>query len=211
MFYSAPTVVDETLTPQLALAEEITPSERATVWNIKLRRDVRFHDGSPLTSADVVYSLRRLKDPSLGAHLCRERACGNSPPRRIFAAQMDEIVATGPHELRIRLSGPNIDLPIILGAGGVVVGLLIVKDGTTDFRTANGTGPYKCAEFKPGIRTIAVRNTDYFRPANPNLDEIEIFGIADEAPIRPRQGAFPSAAFALCEPVVPSSTSAQRF
>ncbi|WP_439402542.1 ABC transporter substrate-binding protein [Bradyrhizobium sp. DASA03068] len=167
MFYSALTVIDETLTARPALAEEIAPSDRATVWNIKLRRDVRFHDASLLTSADVVYSLRRLKDPALGAG------------SRIFAMQMEEVAATGPHELRIRLSGPNVDLPIILGAGGLI-GLLIVKDGTTDFRTANGTGPYKLAEFKPGVRTIGVRNPEYFNPGRPYLDEIELFGITDE-------------------------------
>ncbi|MCK1738305.1 ABC transporter substrate-binding protein [Bradyrhizobium sp. 138] len=167
MFYSGLTVLDETLTPQLALAEEVASSERATVWNIKLRRDVRFHDGSLLTSADVVYSLRRPRNPALGSGF------------RIFAEQMEEITASGPHEVRIRLSGPNVDLPVILAAAGVV-GFLIVKDGTTDFRTANGTGPYKCAEFQPGVRSIAVRNTEYFKAGKPYLDEIEMFGIADE-------------------------------
>ncbi|MCK1614621.1 hypothetical protein IVA77_00035 [Bradyrhizobium sp. 136] len=70
----------------------MAPSERATVWNIKLRRDVRFHDGPPLTSADVVYSLQRHKDPALGSAM------------RTLVAPMEEIAATDPHEVRIRLS-----------------------------------------------------------------------------------------------------------
>ncbi|MCA6119966.1 ABC transporter substrate-binding protein [Bradyrhizobium sp. WSM 1738] len=164
MFYNGLTVLDETLSPQLALAEEITPSDRATMWHVKLRRDVRFHDGSPLTSADVVYSLRRHKDPAVGSGA------------RSLAEPIQEITATGAHELRIRLSEPNADLPALLG----LTGFLIVKDGTTDFRTANGTGPYKCAEFRPGVRSIAVRNNEYFKPSKPHLDEIELFGIADE-------------------------------
>ncbi|WP_247554945.1 ABC transporter substrate-binding protein [Bradyrhizobium sp. 138] len=190
MFYSGLTVLDETLTPQLALAEEVASSERATVWNIKLRRDVRFHDGSPLTSADVVYSLRRPRNPALGSGI------------RIFAEQMEEITASGPHEVRIRLSGPNVDLPVILAAAGVV-GFLIVKDGTTDFRTANGTGPYKCAEFRPGVRSIAVRNTEYFKEGRPYLDEIEMFGIADELA---RVNALLSGEVHLISGITPRST-----
>lgn len=164
MFYSGLTVLDEALTPQLNLAEEIASSERARVWNIKLRRDVRFHDGAPLSSADAVYSLQRHKDLSRGSQV------------RTLAMAMEEITATGPHELRIHLSGPNPELPAILGYWH----FLIVKDGTKDFRIANGTGPYKCQEFQPGMRSMAVRNTEYFKPGRPYLDEIELFGIADE-------------------------------
>ncbi|TFV37350.1 ABC transporter substrate-binding protein [Bradyrhizobium niftali] len=163
-FYNGLTTINEAFAVQLDLAEEITPSERATVWNIKLRRDVRFHDGSPLTSADVVYSLSRHKDPAVGSGV------------RVLAAQMQEIVATGPHEVRILLDAPNADLPVIFGEWH----FMIVKDGATDFRVANGTGPYKCKEFRPGVRSIAVRNSEYFKPGKPYLDEIELFGIPDE-------------------------------
>ncbi len=164
MFYSGLTAFDETLTPQLELAQEMASSEGATVWTIKLRRDVRFHDGSPLTSADVVYSLQRHKDPALGSAM------------RTLVAPMEEISATGPQEVRIRLSGPNADLPTIFGNWQIA----IVKDGVTDFRTANGTGPYKCREFQPGVRSTAVRNREYFKPGKPYLDEIELLGITDE-------------------------------
>lgn len=165
MFYNGLTRLDDTLTPQLDLAEELAPSERATVWNIKLRRDVRFHDGSPLTSADVVYSLNRHKDPAVGSGV------------RALAEPLQEITAIGPHDVRIRLSGPNADLPVVFGMWQ----FLILKDGTTDFRTANGTGPYKCQEFRPGVRAIGVRNNEYFKPGKPYLDEIELFGVPDES------------------------------
>lgn len=165
MFYNGLTRLDETMTPQLELAEEIAPSERATVWHIKLRRDVRFHDGSPLISADVVYSLQRQKDPAIGSSV------------RSLVEPMQEITATGPHEVRIRLSGPNADLPAVF----TFWQLLIIKDGTTDFRKANGTGPYKCQDFQPGVRSIAVRNEEYFKTGKPYLDEIELFGITDES------------------------------
>jgi peptide/nickel transport system substrate-binding protein len=57
---------------------------------------------------------------------------------------------------------------------------LIIKDGTTTFTTAIGTGPFKCREFQPGVKSVAVRNPDYFKSGQPYLDEIELIGIPDE-------------------------------
>ena len=56
----------------------------------------------------------------------------------------------------------------------------IVKDGTTDFNAGIGTGPYKVKEFKPGVRSIAVRNDELLEAGPPYLDEIEFVGITDE-------------------------------
>ncbi len=56
----------------------------------------------------------------------------------------------------------------------------IVKEGTTDFNAGIGTGPYKLKEFKPGVRSMAVRNESYWKPNRPYLDEIEFVGIGDE-------------------------------
>lgn len=164
MFYSGLTMLDEHLAPQLALAESIE-QDKATVWTIKLRKDVLFHDGKPLTSADVVYSLTRHMDPAVGSKA------------KALAAQMTEIKATGPLEVTIRLASPNADLPVVLGT----FHFLIIKDGTTDFSTAIGTGPFKCKEFTPGVRSIGVRNEHYWRGEGPYLDEIEFIGIADNS------------------------------
>ena len=164
MFYNGLTSLDGALAPQLALAESIE-NDKATVWTIKLRKDVAFHDGKKLTAADVVYSLSRHKDPSVGSKA------------KSLADQMTAIKATGPNEVQITLSAPNADLPVVLGT----FHFLIVKDGTTDFSIAVGTGPYKCQEFKPGVRSIAVRNDGYWKPAQPYVDEIEFIGIPDES------------------------------
>ena len=163
MFYSGLTQLDATLTPQLALAAEITNS-KATVWNFKLRKDVRFHDGKPLTAADVVYSLLRHKDPATASKV------------KGLADQFQAIKALSPNEVQITLAVANADLPVILAASH----FLIVKDGAADFTTAVGTGPYKCKEFKPGVRTVGVRNDEYWKPGKPYLDEIELIGISDE-------------------------------
>ena len=164
MFYSRLTSIDNKLTPQMALAESITTKDGA-LWTVKLRKDVRFHDGKPLTSADIVYSLMRHKNPATASKA------------KAVAEEFEEIKAIGPLELQIKLNSPNVDLPALLGTAH----FSIIKDGTTDFTTAIGTGPYKCKEFKPGVRSISVRNDDYWVPGKPYLDEIEYFSIPDEA------------------------------
>jgi peptide/nickel transport system substrate-binding protein len=164
MLYSGLTQLDASLTPQPALAEEIR-SDKATVWTFKLRRDVKFHDGSPLTPADVVYSLNRHKDAATASKV------------KIVADQFVEVKASGPNEVQLTLAGPNADLPVILAG----THFLIVKDGTKDFSAAaNGTGPFKLKEFKPGVRSVAVRNNSYWKPGRPYLDEVEVIGIQDE-------------------------------
>jgi peptide/nickel transport system substrate-binding protein len=164
MVYSGLTQFDSTLTAQPALAEEIHDSGRI-LWTFKLRKGLQFHDGKPLTPADVVYSLLRHKNPAIASKV------------KTIAEQFQEVRATGPNEVQVRLTGANADLPAILATSH----FLIVQDGTTDFRAAVGTGPYKCKEFNPGVRTIAVRNPNYWKPGKPYLDEIELVGIADES------------------------------
>ena len=163
MFYNGLTELDEMMAPQLALAESID-NEKATVWTIKLRRGVQFHDGKELTSEDVVFSLKRHHDPAVGTKA------------KALADQMKEIVATGKHEVKITLAAPNADLPVILGT----YHFLIAQAGTTDFSKGIGTGPFKCKEFTPGVRSIAVRNENYWKQGGgPYVDEIEFFGIPD--------------------------------
>jgi len=163
MFYNGLTELDDVMAPKLALAESIQ-NDKATVWTIKLRRGVQFHDGKELTSEDVVFSLKRHHDPAVGTKA------------KALADQMKEIVATGKHEVKITLAAPNADLPVILGT----YHFLIAQAGTTDFSKGIGTGPFKCKEFTPGVRSIAVRNENYWKQGGgPYVDEIEFFGIPD--------------------------------
>ena len=164
MVYNGLTALDGSLSPQPALAESFTTKDAKT-WIFTLRKGVVFHDGKPLAPADVVFSLMRHKDPNTGSK------------GKALADQIESVKATGPHEVTIVLAAPNADLPVILG----VSNFLIVKDGTTDFNAGIGTGPYKMKEFKPGVRSIVVRNEAYWKPGKPYLDEIEFLGIADES------------------------------
>jgi peptide/nickel transport system substrate-binding protein len=164
MFYNGLTKLDGKLGPQMVLAEEMLTAD-ATLWTVKLRTGVRFHDGKPLTPADVVYSLMRHKDPATASKV------------KVLADQIESVKATGPNEVQIKLTSPNADLPVILATAQ----FLIIRNGTTNFSMPNGTGAFKCKEFTPGVRTIAVRNEDYWKSGLPYLDEVELFGIPDEA------------------------------
>lgn len=163
MFYNGLTRFDSHMVPQLELAERLETTD-AMLWVITLRKEVVFHSGKALTAADVVFSLLRHKDPITGSKVLP------------LAAQFDEVKATGTHEVQLRLSGPNAELPSILA----ISHMLIVPEGTSDFTQGVGTGPYKVKEFKPGVRSVGVRNANYWKPGLPYLDEIEFIGIADE-------------------------------
>ncbi|WP_165104960.1 MULTISPECIES: ABC transporter substrate-binding protein [unclassified Caballeronia] len=164
MFYSGLTQLDESLTPQMNIAESVSSSDAKT-WIIKLRNGVTFHDGKPLAPADVVYSLMRHKNPQTASKV------------KTLADQFAEIKASGPNEVTMTLDVPNADLPVILATPQFV----IIKDGTTNFSSAIGTGPYKVKSFKPGVSTIGVRNDNYWKAGQPYLDQIELVSISDNA------------------------------
>ncbi|HMC44933.1 MAG TPA: ABC transporter substrate-binding protein [Caballeronia sp.] len=164
MFYSGLTQFDESLTPQMNIAESVSTSDAKT-WIIKLRQGVTFHDGKPLAPADVVYSLLRHKNPQTASKV------------KTLADQFTDIKASGPNEVTMVLDVPNADLPAILATPQLV----IVKDGTTNFSTAIGTGPYKVKSFKPGVSTVGVRNDNYWKAGQPYLDQIELVSISDSA------------------------------
>jgi peptide/nickel transport system substrate-binding protein len=164
MFYSGLTQFDESLTPQMNIAESVSTSDAKT-WIIKLRQGVTFHDGQALTPADVAYSLSRHKNPHTASKV------------KTLADQFTDIKASGPNEVTMVLDVPNADLPAILATPQLV----IVKDGTTNFGSAIGTGPYKLKSFKPGVSTVGVRNDNYWKAGQPYLDQIELVSISDNA------------------------------
>lgn len=164
MLYNGLASLDGSLTPQPALAESWATKD-AKSWVFKLRKGVTFHDGKPLAPEDVVFSLMRHKDPATASKA------------KALADQIDSVKASGPGEVTIELSAPNADLPVVLGT----YHFHIVKAGTTDFSAGIGTGAFKLKEFKPGVRSLVVRNEAYWKPGKGHLDEIEFIGIGDES------------------------------
>jgi peptide/nickel transport system substrate-binding protein len=160
--YNGLVQLDDKLIPRPELAEEFSSNADATEWTFKLRRGVEFHDGSKLTADDVIWSMNR--------HLGDD----SKSKAKTLVSSVREWKRVDGHTVKAVLDAPNSDLPAILGTHH----FKILKEGTADFQAPVGTGPFKLAEFKPGIRSVHLRNENYWRDG-PYLDEIELFAITD--------------------------------
>lgn len=185
MLYSGLTETGADLIARPSLAERFESADRLT-WSFTLRRGVRFHDGSELTSADVVWSLLRHKDPALGSKMAA------------IAEQFAQVRADGKYGVTVRLTGANADLPAILSQSH----FLIVRSGEK-MPAGNGCGPFRLAEFQPGVRTVVTRNPDYWMPGRPHLERVELIAIADEVN---RVNALLAGDIQLANAIGPSST-----
>lgn len=163
LLYSGLTQYDGRLQARPGLAERMETRDNI-VWHIRLRRGVHFHNGKALDADDVIYSLLRHRDPATGSKV------------QAIAEQFVSARRSGPLDVELRLSGPNPDLPVILAQPQ----FLIIENGRRDFSVANGTGPFTCRSFAPGIRTVVRRNPNYWKHGRPYLEEIEVIAIPDE-------------------------------
>ncbi|MEM7425129.1 MAG: ABC transporter substrate-binding protein [Pseudomonadota bacterium] len=155
--------LQEDLTTGPELAEAYEANKDATEWTFQLRKGVEWHDGSKFTADDVVYSMSR--------HLGKD-ATSNA---KVLVEDVTEWKKIDDHTVKAILRAPNAELPVVLGT----FHFKIVKNGTNDFSTATGTGPFVLKEFTPGVRSIHVRNDNYWNEGRPYIDEIEAFAITD--------------------------------
>ncbi len=160
--YNGLTQFRDSLVPQPELAEEFSANPAVTEWTFKIHKGVRFHDGSKLTADDVVWSMDR------------HTAEGSKSVAKTLVSGVTEWKKVDSHTVKAIMDAPNADLPAVLAT----FHFKILKKGTTDFQSPTGTGPYKLIEFKPGVRSIHVRNEDYWRETA-NFEELQIFAITD--------------------------------
>jgi len=131
--------------PSLASRYTVSADGKTYTFNLK---NARFHDGSLLTSRDVVWSLRRLIDPS-------------SPVTADLKGQFDRVEsvrANGTSTVIVKLKTRDNDFEFNLTQRGGA----IFKSGTSSFAsTANGTGPYKLKNWNRGTSITLERNDQY--------------------------------------------------
>ncbi len=135
-----------------ALATDWAVSADGLSWTFTLRPGVRFHDGTPFDADIVKFSLDRALAPD----------SANAARAQIAAISGVEVL--DPLAVRIALSRPMADLPLLLGWGDLVM----VAPGTAATNATNpvGTGPFRFAEWRKGDSVRLVRNPDYWgRPA----------------------------------------------
>ena len=139
------------LVPGLATAWRAVDS---TTWEFKLRRGVKFNDGSDFTADDVIFSLDR------------PAKLTNSPGP--FTAYTKQIVAkkiVDPYTVRLTTAAPYGPLTLDVSAISIVSKKAAEKAATEDFNSGKaliGTGPYRLISFRRGDRIEVARNEHYW-------------------------------------------------
>ena len=168
--YEGLTAIDKDLQVSPGLAESWAISPDGLSVRFKLRSGVAFHDGSPMTSQDVVSSLRRVQAKEIGSPLAS----------RLVAVA--EVNAVDPLEVELKLKEPSAPLLAAL-AGIAIVPHSMEANKETLQKTPIGTGPFKFEAWQPNNFILLSRNAHYHEPGKPKLSGLK-FNIVPEAATR---------------------------
>lgn len=164
---------DSNLNPQPGLAKAWTVSEDRLTYTFTLQEGVKWHDGKPFTSADVVFTATKFL-PEV-----------HSRARNNFS-HVSSITAPNASTVVFKMKEP---FAPFLGSFEVSSAPMVprhIYEGT-DFKanpanqTPIGTGPFKLKEWKKGAYIHLTRNESYWKPGLPYLDEIFFQVIPDSA------------------------------
>lgn len=153
-----------------SLAESWTISPDAKVYEFKLRKGVKFHNGDILTAEDVVFSFKRYKGSNA----------------KVILGKLEKIEAVNPYLVRVRFKESFADFLDFMLPGGSTIGWIVPKKhiekvGEAAFkRHPIGAGPYKFVEFVPGVRIVGEAFEDYWRKV-PNIKRLEFHSNSDPA------------------------------
>jgi len=158
--------------PLPALAESWAITSDPTVWEFKLRKGVKFHDGAPFTADDVVFSYERARQPT--------------SDMKSLLSSVETITKVDDHTVHLKTKGPNPLLPSNLTDLFIMNKAWSVKNNATkvqDFknkeenyavRNANGTGPFVLVSREPDVKTAMKRNESYWGKGQVPLEISEL-------------------------------------
>jgi peptide/nickel transport system substrate-binding protein len=157
------------LTPRPRLAAKWEPNKALDRWTVTLRK-AAFHDGRPVTAADVLHSYRRIADPKKAF-----RSKADLDPIDLDASR-----ALGKTTVEFHLKRPTAEFPDILAAFGAYIVPEGAGSGSDPFAKPVGSGPFRFVSFSPGRSTVLRRFDDYWDGA-PHLDELEFVTANEES------------------------------
>ena len=164
------------LVPKLAVSWSQTSP---TVWRFKLRQNVKFHDGSPFTADDVVFSYSRVVME------------GSDIKGKLTTVK--EVRKVDDYTVDFETKAPNPLLPGDISTWYIMSKIWSEKNGAvqpTNVKTnqesyanlhANGTGPFMLKSREPDVKTVAVRNPNWWGKHEGNLQEVQFQVIKSDA------------------------------
>lgn len=161
MIYDSLTRVDPTGVHVPALAAEVPTienggiSEDLRTYTYTLRDDVTWHDGTPFTADDVVFTYEAVADPEINAR------------SRTGFELIESVEAPDAHTVRFTLNQPNAAFLETWAYRGILPKHIFENEdlNTSEYNRAPtvGTGPYKFVEWVSGDRIVVERNENYYR------------------------------------------------
>jgi peptide/nickel transport system substrate-binding protein len=145
---------DANMVPQPQMVETWTKSDDRLVYTFTLRPGLMFHDGSPVTTRDVIATLRRM--------FVRDSQ------NQIFAGLIVSMDRVDDRTLTLRLKSPFNYVEFLLGGSNGVAGAIMreqeaLTDPFTPIKTLIGSGPFRfnTGEYQPGARLVYDRFDGY--------------------------------------------------
>ena len=145
-----------------------------TVWRFDLRKNVQFHDGTPFTADDVIFSY--------------DRARGEGSDVKSYVGQIKQINKIDDHTIDVVTTQPFPILPDLITNWYIMSKKWCEANQATrpvdrrkgienaaSFRT-NGTGPFRARERQPNVRSVFTRSPNYWGKIDSNVDEV-IFNV----------------------------------
>ena len=154
--------------PDLAASWE--SDEAGQVWTLHLQQGVKFHDGSDFTSADALYSIRRVLDPDTG-----------SPVRDKYVI-IDEANMTAPDDYTIVIPLHQVNVVFPTRLADKRMAMIPEGSGDTIAETGIGTDAFQVVEQNPVGLTVLAAFDDYWE-GPPGLAGIELHHVSGSAGI----------------------------
>jgi peptide/nickel transport system substrate-binding protein len=153
--------------PYLRVAEEMTPNKDATVWTIRLRKGVLFHDGREATADDLIFSIKRIVNPKAPGESANVLRGIDVAAIRKLDRYTIAVPFAFPYSTFFEALDQNINV------------YLLPVD--FDIKHPIGTGPFKLVSFTPGERSVFARWEHYWDQPLPYVDELVMVDYADES------------------------------